>query len=136
MKDDKYIDNIEKTLTAITGQKPVKTHARQSISGFKIREGQIVGMKVTLHGSRMYNFVDKLIHTVIPRIRDFRGLDQKSLDQQGNLNIGFREHLAFPEINPDAVDTAHGLEVVIKTTASNKDQGLKLFKLLGFPFKK
>lgn len=135
-KEDQYVANVEKTLQAITGQKPVPTKARQSIAGFKVREGQIVGLKVTLQGRRMYEFVDKLVNVALPRVRDFRGLNPKSIDRQGNMTIGFREHLAFPEINPDAVDTIHGLEVIIKTSAQNQKESKALFELLGFPFKK
>lgn len=135
-KDDAYFDTVEKTLVTITGQKPVRTVAKKSIAGFKIREGMVVGMKVTLRGNRMYSFVDKLINITLPRIRDFRGLRLKSVDRQGNLSIGFSENLAFPEINPDAVDTMHGLEVVISTSAKTKEDGIKLLTLLGFPFRK
>lgn len=136
LKDDQYVSNVEKTLLAITGQKPVPTKAKQSIAGFKVREGQVVGLKVTLQGKRMYDFVDKLINVTLPRIRDFRGLETKSIDRQGNLSIGFREHLAFPEIDPDAVDKIHGLEVIIKTTAQNQQTGKALLVTMGFPFKK
>jgi len=136
LKDDSFIKNVENTLTIITGQKPQPTKARQSIAGFKIREGQVVGMKVTLLGNRMYSFVNKLINIALPRIRDFRGLNIKSVDRQGNMTIGLQENLVFPEIDPDAVDTIHGLEIVIKTTAKTKEEGTKLLTLLGFPFKK
>lgn len=136
VNNDKFIDTAEHTLTQITGQKPVLTKAKQSIAGFKIRAGQAVGMKVTLRGVRMYDFVDKLINVALPRIRDFRGIDQKQVDGQGNLSIGFRENLAFPEIDADAVDTIHGLQVIIKTTAKDHEQGIMLYKLLGFPFRR
>ena len=135
-KDKKYIENVVDSLTRITGQKPVLTKSKQSISGFKVREGSIVGVMVTLRGKQMYDFLDKLVNVTFPRVRDFRGLDKKGVDRAGNLSIGFREHLAFPEIKADEVDKIHGLEVCISTTAKTKDEGLELFKLMGFPFKK
>ena len=94
----------------------------------------MIGAKVTLHQERMYEFIDKLASLTLPSVRDFRGLNKKSIDQKGNLSIGFREHLPFPEINPDEVENIHGLEVCLTTTAKNKAEGLALFKYLGFPF--
>ncbi len=135
-KNDSYIENAQKTIEAITGQRPILTKARKSIAGFKIREGMVVGMRVTLRGDRMYAFIDKLINVTMPRIRDFRGLSPKMVDRQGNLSVGFRENLAFPEVNPDAVDTTHGLQVTINTSAETKEEGLLLFRKLGFPFQK
>jgi len=135
-KDKTYIDNVVDSLSRITGQRPVLTKAKKSISAFKVREGNIVGAMVTLRGKRMYDFVEKLIHVSFPRVRDFRGLNRKSVDKQGNLSVGFREHLAFPEIKADEVDKIHGLEVCITTTAQEREEGLELLKLMGFPFKK
>ncbi|RJR32026.1 50S ribosomal protein L5 [Candidatus Parcubacteria bacterium] len=135
LKDPKFNEVVEKTLIRISGQKPVKTSAKKSISAFKIREGLTVGMMVTLRARRMYDFLDKLINVTFPRIRDFRGIERTSIDQDGNLNIGFREHIAFPEIKSDEIEKIHGLEVNIVTTAKNKEQGLELFKSLGFPIK-
>lgn len=135
-KDKAYIDNIVSSLTRISGQKPVLTKAKKSISAFKVREGNVVGAIVTLRGKRMYDFVEKLIHISFPRVRDFRGINEKSVDTKGNLTVGFREHLAFPEIKADEVDKIHGLEVCINTTAKTQEEGLELFKLMGFPFKK
>jgi large subunit ribosomal protein L5 len=135
-KDDKYQELINKTLTRISGQKPVFTKAKKAISSFKTREGQIVGAKVTLRKDRMYDFVDKLIGISLPRVRDFRGINSKSVDKGGNLTIGFKEHLVFGEINMDEVENIHGLEVVLTTNAKNKEEGLELFKLLGMPFQK
>ncbi|MCK4553988.1 50S ribosomal protein L5 [Candidatus Parcubacteria bacterium] len=135
-KEKQYIDNVINSLTRITGQKPVLTKAKKSISAFKVREGSIIGAMVTLRGKRMYDFVEKLVHISFPRVRDFRGISEKSVDAQGNLSVGFREHLAFPEIKADEVDKIHGLEICIGTTAKNKKEGLELLKLLGFPFKK
>lgn len=135
-KDSKYIDLVKESLNKITGQKPVETIARQSISGFKIRQGLVIGLMVTLRGSRMYDFLDKLINVALPRTRDFRGLSSDSVDKSGNLSIGIREHLVFPEIRPEDVQKIHGLQVTITTTAKNHEKGLELFKLLGFPFRK
>lgn len=133
IKEAKYLEAAEKTLTRISGQRPVKTQARVSISNFKIRKGMIVGMKVTLRGKRMWDFLDKLIHVALPRVRDFRGLSAKGFDGQGNYSIGFREHIAFPEIRPDEIETIHGLQVTISTTAHTKDEGVALLRHLGLP---
>lgn len=135
-KEKKYIDNIINSLIRITGQKPVLTKAKKSISAFKVREGSIIGAMATLRGKRMYDFIEKLIHVSFPRVRDFRGISEKSVDTRGNLSVGFREHLAFPEIKADEVDKIHGLEICIGTTAKNREDGLELLKSLGFPFKK
>lgn len=134
LQDAKFNENVEKTLQRITGQKPVKTIAKKSISNFKIREGLVIGQMTTLRGNRMYDFLDKLINVTLPRIRDFRGLNDKSVDPQGNLTIGFKEHIAFPEIRSDEVEKIHGLQVTIVSSAKNREEGLELFKLLGFPF--
>ena len=136
LKDKAYIENVEKTLTAITGQKPVHNKAKKSISNFKIREGMPVGVSVTLRGQNMYNFLYKVVSIALPRVRDFRGISPKSFDKQGNYSIGFKESIAFPEINVEGLDKIHGLEVVIKTSAKSKEQGLALLSKLGFPFKK
>ncbi len=136
LKDAKYNEVFLNTLQRITGQKPVSTTAKKSISNFKIRQGLVVGMMVTLRGKRMYDFLDKLINITLPRVRDFRGLDEKSIDKKGNLNIGFKEHICFPEIKSDEVEKIHGLQITIVTSAKNKEEGLELFRLIGFPFKK
>ncbi|HAH03950.1 TPA: 50S ribosomal protein L5 [Candidatus Komeilibacteria bacterium] len=136
-KDDpKAIEVAESTLSRISGQKPVVAKAKKSISAFKLREGMNVGLKVTLRGQRMWDFLTKLVGISLPRVRDFRGLSVKSVDQQGNLNLGFKENIMFPEIRPDEVEKIHGLEVSITTTADSYEAGLALFGLLGFPFKK
>ncbi len=135
-KDKTYVDGVVSTLTRITGQKPVLTKSRKSISAFKVREGQIVGVMATLRGTRMYDFLEKLINVTYPRVRDFRGVDEKIIDRTGNLSYGFREHLSFPEVKADEVDNVHGLEITISTTAKTRAEGLELFKLIGFPFKK
>ena len=136
LKDAKYNEAVVATLRRITGQRPVKTLARQSISNFKIRAGQMVGLMVTLRAGRMYDFLDKLINATLPRVRDFRGLDPKNVDATGNLNIGIKEHLAFPEIKADEVEKIHGLQITVVTTAKNKTEGLALLTKLGFPLAK
>lgn len=136
LKDPSYLETVSDSLEKITGQKPVKTRAKKSIAGFKIREGQVVGMKVTLRKARMMDFVLKLITFALPRVRDFRGLESKAVDAHGSLTIGFRENIAFPEVKSDEIEKIHGLEVTITTSAHNRDEGVALFTLLGFPFKK
>ncbi len=135
LKDPKFIDAAESVLSRITGQKPVRTKAKQAVSNFKIRKGMVIGMRVTLRGKRMWSFLDKLVHVTFPRIRDFRGISSKQLDTQGNITIGFREFLPFPEIRPDEVERVHGLEVTMTTTSGNKKNGRALSAALGFPFK-
>src|SRR6056297_380898 len=127
LKDKEYLNAVEQTLTKITGQKPVATKARKSISNFKIREGNIVGYKVTLRRGRMWDFIEKLIKVTLPRVRDFRGISKKGIDEQGNLSIGFSEYIAFPEIDQDEVKVTHGLEINIKTTAEDFKEGEALF---------
>jgi large subunit ribosomal protein L5 len=133
IKDPKFVDAAERTLTKIGGQKPVKTLAKKSISNFKIRQGMVVGMMLTLRGRRMYDFLDKLINLTLPRVRDFRGIPSKSIDHRGNISVGFREFIAFPEIRPEDTDVIHGLEIAVVTTAGVKDRGLALLKELGLP---
>ncbi|MBT3418723.1 MAG: 50S ribosomal protein L5 [Candidatus Magasanikbacteria bacterium] len=135
-KNKGFIDNAEKTLIAITGQKPVHNKSRKAISNFKIREGVPVGVSVTLRGKVMYEFLYRFINLTLPRMRDFRGLNGKAFDKSGNYSIGIKENIAFPEITADSSDKIHGLQVVIKTTATNKDEGRALLDSLGFPFKK
>lgn len=136
LKDAKFIETVESSLTRLTGQKPVKTLAKKSIASFKIRQGMPVGMMVTLRGKRMWDFLDRLSHVAFARVRDFRGIPLSSVDKAGNFSYGFREHLAFPEISTEEMETVHGLQVNITTTAGNQEQGLALFRALGFPFKK
>jgi large subunit ribosomal protein L5 len=136
-QDKKYIDIGEAILTRITGQKPVLTKAKKSISNFKIREGMIIGAKVTLRGKMMYDFLEKLINSTIPRLRDFYGLEtKKGFDGQGNYILGFKEHIVFPEIGMEDADKTHGLEIAINTSAKNNEEALALLTALGFPFKK
>lgn len=136
LKDARFLEAAEKTLTRISGQKPVKTKARKSISTFKIREGMVIGMKVTLRGKRMWDFLDKLFHVTLPRVRDFRGLPQKAFDGRGNYSIGFKEHIAFPEIPSDEIELLHGLQVTIATSAKTDDEAKALLIALGLPLKK
>ncbi|MFA6422264.1 MAG: 50S ribosomal protein L5 [Candidatus Buchananbacteria bacterium] len=134
--DNHFVDVVEETLMKVTGQKPIKTKAKKAISAFKVREGMVVGATVTLRGQRMFDFLDKLVNISIPRIRDFRGLPVKNVDKQGNLNLGLKEHTVFPEIKADELEKVHGLQIAVTTNASNYEEGLELFKLLGFPFQK
>jgi len=134
LKDPKFLDAIINDLKTIAGQMPVKTMARKSIAGFKIRENQVVGVTVTLRGQRMYDFLDKLINSAMPRIRDFRGVSPKSFDGRGNYHIGVREQLVFPEISEESIDHVFGFEISIVTNAGNDEKGRELLKSLGFPF--
>ncbi len=133
-KDAKIEETAKGVLQRITGQKPVETKAKKSISNFKIRQGMVVGLRVTLRGKRMWDFLDKLLNVTFPRIRDFRGLSPKLMDASGNVSIGFKEFLAFPEIRPDEVERMHGLQITITTTSGTKERGISLLKHLGFPF--
>lgn len=135
-KEKAQMDKIENSLARITGQKPVLTKARKSISSFKIREGMIVGAKATLRGRRMYDFTEKLVKIVFARVRDFRGLDENNVDRSGNLTVGLREQVPFPEIRADEIDNIHGLEISLVANANSREEGLELFRLIGFPFKK
>lgn len=137
VQDKKWVDIAEKILERISGQKPVLIKARKSISNFKIREGNIIGTKVTLRGDRMYDFLEKLINSTMPRFKDFFGLDyKKGFDGNGNYTIGLKEHIVFPEIGMDDIDQVHGLELTIVTSAKDNKEALALLKVLGFPFKK
>lgn len=135
-KNGKDYSHVVENITKISGQKPVLTKARKSISNFKIREGQIIGIKVTLRGKRMYDFLSKLINITLPRVRDFRGISAKAFDKRGNYSLGLKEHIVFPEINPDDVLHLHGVEIIISTTAKNDKDAFKLLKAYNFPFKK
>lgn len=134
-KDDKYITAAVKDLEQITGQKPVVTKARKSIAGFKIREGQPVGVKVTLRGENMYNFMEKLIRIGLPRVRDFRGVSDRAFDGKGNYTIGIKEQLIFPEIEYDDVVKVRGMDIIFVTTAKTNDEAKSLLKAFGMPFK-
>ncbi len=133
--DKKHLESALQNLTEISGQKPIITKARQSVASFKIREGWPLGCKVTLRGSKMYDFIERLIMIAIPRERDFRGLNPKSFDGQGNYSFGIKEQIIFPEINYDNIDNIRGMDICINTTANTKDDALALLKVLDFPFK-
>ena len=135
VKEGEKIEEVVNSIAAITGQKPVKTKARKAISGFKVREGMEIGVKVTLRGTRMWQFIDRLISATLPRTRDFQGINRKAVDKGGSLNIGIREHMIFPEISPEKVKHAFGLQITVSTDAKTQEEGLELFKLLGFPIK-
>lgn len=135
LKDEKMQETISKDLAMITGQKPVPCLAKGAISGFKIRKGMKVGLKTTLREKKMYEFLDRLVGAAIPRIRDFRGLPEKSIDKEGNLTIGIKEHIVFPEIAHEDVRLIFGLEVTVVTNAKKRKEAIELFKLLGFPIK-
>jgi len=135
LKDEKIQETIARDLAVITGQKAAPTLAKSAISGFKIREGMVVGLKTTLRGKRMYEFLDRLVGAAIPRIRDFRGLSEKLIDKGGNLNIGIKEHIIFPEIAHEDVRYIFGLEVAVVTNAKKREEAVELFRLLGFPIK-
>ncbi|MEK7598386.1 MAG: 50S ribosomal protein L5 [Patescibacteria group bacterium] len=135
IKDANMVKEAVQAIESITGQKPVLTKSRKSIAGFKIREGLEVGVKVTLRGARKWDFVDRLVGASIPRIRDFQGIKETAVDESGNLNIGIKEHTVFPEILPENVKNIMSLQVNVVTTAKNKEEGMELFRLLGFPIK-
>jgi large subunit ribosomal protein L5 len=130
------LDGAVTDLTIITGQKPVVTRAKKSIAGFKLREGDAIGARVTLRGDRMWEFYDRLVSIAVPRIRDFRGLPPNSFDGNGNYTFGVTEQLIFPEIDYDKVDSTRGMDITIVTTAHTNDEGRALLEALGFPFKR
>jgi len=134
LKDGRMLEAAVADLTTITGQKPVITKARKSIAGFKLREGQAIGAKVTLRGDRMWEFIDRLVAIAIPRIRDFRGLNPNAFDGHGDYTLGLTEQLIFPEIDYDKVLQVRGMDITIVTSARNDDEGRALLVALGFPF--
>src|SRR5580765_1934008 len=134
-RDAKLIEGAIKDLTAITGQKPLVNKAKKSIAQFKLREGMPIGAHVTLRGDRMWEFLDRLLSTALPRIRDFRGLSDQQFDGRGNYTFGLVEQLMFHEINPDQVDRQRGMDVTLVTSATNDAEGRSLLRRLGFPFK-
>ncbi len=135
INDKKVIEHAVNDLTRISGQKPVITKARKSIAGFKIREGWPIGCKVTLRRDRMYDFLERLLFIAIPRVRDFRGLNRRSFDGFGNYSMGFKEQIAFPEIQYDKIDVLRGLDITVTTTAKTNEEGLALLSAFRFPFK-
>ena len=136
IQNSKVLDVAMKELETISGQKPIVTKAKKSIAAFKLREGMNIGGKVTLRGERMYVFLDKLFNIVLPRIRDFRGLNRKSFDGRGNYNLGLREQIVFPEINFDRVDKMRGMDIVIVTTAKTDEEATEFLTQMGLPLQK
>ncbi len=130
------IDKVLVNLSAISGQKPVVAKAKKSISNFKLAQGQPIGVVVTLRGERMYEFLDKLVTIVLPKVRDFRGVSDTSFDKQGNYTLGLKEQIIFPEVDYRNIDKVRGMEISIVSTSANMEQGKKLLELLGMPFKK
>ena len=135
VNDKKILETSTEELTRISGQKAILTYAKKSIANFKLREKMPIGCKVTLRKEKMYDFFEKLIKISLPRVRDFRGLSQKSFDGRGNYTIGIKEHIIFPEIDFDRIDKIKGLDITITTTAKNDQEALELFKQFNFPFK-
>jgi len=136
IREAKVLEAAEKDLLAISGQHPVTTRAKKSIAVYKLRAGMVIGMKVTLRGERMYDFFDKLVNVVLPRIREFQGVSKSAFDMRGNYTLGLKEQIPFPEIDYDQIDKARGLEVSINTTARTDEEGRDLLELLGMPFAK
>ena len=134
-QDAKLLEAAMADMRIITGQQPCITRAHKSIAGFKIREGMAIGCKVTLRGDRMWEFLDRLLSTALPRVRDFRGISAKSFDGRGNYSLGINEQLIFPEIDYDKIDRTRGMDITFVTTAQDDDSARALFKALGFPFK-
>lgn len=135
LKDEKAQATISKDLALITGQRSVPTLAKKAIAGFKTRKGMIVGLKTTLRGKRMFDFLSRLVNIALPRTRDFRGLSSKSIDEGGSLTIGIKEHIIFPEISQEDIKKIFGLEITVVSNAKKRQEALELFKLLGFPIK-
>lgn len=136
IQNAKAMDAAVSDLAAITGQRPVITRAKRSVAAFKLREGMQIGCMVTLRGDHMYQFLDKLVNVALPRLRDFQGISPEAFDGRGNYTLGLREQLVFPEIDYDKVDKVRGMEVSIVTTARTDEEGRRLLKLMGMPFKK
>ncbi len=135
LSDKKVLDNVSSQLGQITGQKAIVTHAKKAIAAFKLRQGDPIGLKVTLRGKRMWDFLTKLIGVVLPRVRDFRGIPPKSFDGRGNLAMGVKEQIIFPEINFDKVSKVNGMNLTFCTDAKTDEEGRELLRLLGMPFR-
>jgi large subunit ribosomal protein L5 len=133
-ENPKFLESAVEDLAVITGQKPIVTKARKSVAAFKLREGMNVGAKVTLRGERMYEFLDRLLNVALPRVRDFRGLSDKSFDGRGNYALGIKEQLIFPEVNYDKVEKVRGMDIIIVTTARTDEEARELLGLMGMPF--
>ncbi len=136
IENDSAVENTVRDVATITGQRPVVTRAKKSVAAFKLREGERIGVKATVRGVRMYEFLDRLVSVALPRLRDFRGVSRKSFDGRGNYSLGISEQLIFPEIDYDEIDRIRGLQVVIVTTASTDAESLRLLELLGMPFER
>ena len=136
LKDSNLVADISDSIKVITGQKPLMTKSKKSIAGFKVREGQEVGIKVTLRGRRKWDFIERLVGAALPRVRDFQGIKESAVDKSGNLNIGIKEHLIFPEIMAEQVKNVFSFQVTLVTTTDNREKGLLLFRALGFPIEK
>ena len=136
MKDNKLIQNIEDTITKIAGQKATTVIAKKSVAGFKVREGMPVGIRVTLRGENMYNFLDRLVSIALPRVKDFRGVPRNGFDGRGNYNFGLQEQLIFPEISYDSIMQIHGMNITVVTTADSDKAGFALLEKMGMPFTK
>ena len=135
LQNIKVLDSAAGDIKAITGQKPVITKSKKSIASFKLREGQSIGCMVTLRRERMYEFLHKLVHIVLPRVRDFKGVSPKSFDGRGNYTLGLKEQIIFPEIEYDKIDKARGMNITVTTTAKTDEEGFELLKLMGMPFR-
>lgn len=136
LNDAKALDNAVRDISVITGQKPIITRARKSIAGFKLREGRAIGVKVTLRGQRMYDFLDRLFNVALPRQRDFRGVSPDAFDGRGNYTLGLPEQLLWPEIDYDSIDKLRGMEISMVTTAQTDEEGRRLLELMGMPFRR
>ncbi len=136
MKDTKLIQNIQDTISAIAGQKALVVAAKKSVAGFKVREGMPVGVKVTLRGTKMYEFLDRLVAIALPRMKDFRGIPRNGFDGRGNYNFGLQEQLIFPEVDYDSIMQIHGMNITVVTTAGSDTHALKLLEVMGMPFTK
>jgi large subunit ribosomal protein L5 len=134
LQDVKALDAAARDIATITGQKPIVTRAKKSVAGFKLREGNPIGVKVTLRGNRMYDFLDRMCNVALPRRRDFRGISPDSFDGRGNYTLGFREQLVWPEVDYDSIDKIRGMEVTIVTTAKTDEEARRLLQLFGMPF--
>jgi len=135
-ENPRFLESAIEDLSLITGQRPIVTQAKKSISNFKLRQGMKIGAKVTLRGDRMYEFVDKLLNVALPRVRDFRGVSEKSFDGRGNYSLGIREQLIFPEIDYDKVEKVRGMDIAFVTTARTDEEAREFLRLLGMPFTK
>ncbi len=133
-ENEKIIDSIMSDLAQITGQKPIPCRAKKSVANFKLRQGQVIGVKVTLRGDRMYEFVDRLFNVALPRVRDFRGINGNSFDGRGNYAFGIKEQMIFPEIDFDKIDAVRGMDICFVTTAKTDEEAKELLKLMGAPF--